>query len=160
MTFAGQAAWITGASSGIGAALAQVHLAAADFHRVQPLAGLKAARARGRKGGRPPLLATDIRVQTAKTILADKGFYPQNKLLGSKREQSRIEAEITATKTEIALNLARIDEARLQIRQIYQQRQEQIAENIAKQRGQNADDQADDDGPDDTHDTHDVSFVE
>ena len=73
------------------------------------------------------------------TILADKGFYPQNKLLGSKREQSRIEAEITATKTEIALNLARIDEARLQIRQIYQQRQEQNAENLAKQRGQNSD---------------------
>ena len=72
-------------------------------------------------------------------ILADKGFYPQNKLLGSKREQSRVEAEITATKTEIALNLARIDEARLQIRQIYQQRQEQNAEALAKQRGQNSD---------------------
>ena len=73
------------------------------------------------------------------TILADKGFYPKNKLLGLQREQSRIEAEIAATKTEIALNTARIEEARLQIRQIYQQRQEQIAENLAKQRGQNAD---------------------
>ncbi len=72
-------------------------------------------------------------------ILADKGFYPKNKLLAMDREQSRIESEITATKTEMALNMARIDEAGLQIRQIHQQRQEQIAETLAKQRGQNAD---------------------
>ena len=32
------------------------------------------------------------------TILADKGFYPKNKLLALQREQSRIEAEITAAK--------------------------------------------------------------
>ncbi len=73
------------------------------------------------------------------SILAEKGFYPKNKLLASQREQSRIEAEIEGTKTEISLNHARIDEGRLQIRQIRQQRQEQIAENLAKQRTQDAD---------------------
>lgn len=71
--------------------------------------------------------------------LAEKGFYPKNKLLALQREQSRIEAEITAAKTEIALNTARISEARLQLRQISQQRQEQIAETLAGQRGKNAD---------------------
>lgn len=45
-----------------------------ELIRERTLAGLKAARARGRKGGRPPLLATDIRVQTAKAILADKSI--------------------------------------------------------------------------------------
>ena len=73
------------------------------------------------------------------SILAEKGYYPRNKLLASEREQSRIEAEIAATKTELSLNAARIDEAHLQIRQIHQQRQEQIAEALAKQRTQNAD---------------------
>jgi len=73
------------------------------------------------------------------TILADKGFYPKNKLLGLQREQSRIEAEIAGTKTEIALNTAKINEARLQLRQISQQRQEQIAETLATQRGKDAD---------------------
>ena len=73
------------------------------------------------------------------TILADKGFYPKNKLLGLQREQSRIEAEIAGTKTDIALNTAKIDEARLQLRQISQQRQEQIAETLATQRGKDAD---------------------
>lgn len=72
------------------------------------------------------------------SILAEKGFYPKNKLLASMREQSRIEAEITATKTEISLNLARIDEARLKIRQIYQEKQESIADNLVKQRTENA----------------------
>ena len=45
-----------------------------ELIRERTLAGLKAARARGRKGGRPPLLATDIRVQTAKAILADQSI--------------------------------------------------------------------------------------
>ena len=73
------------------------------------------------------------------SVLADKGFYPKNKLLASERERSRIEAEITASNTEIALNTAKIGEARLQLRQISQQRQEQIAETLAGQRGKNAD---------------------
>ena len=73
------------------------------------------------------------------TSLADKGFYPKNKLLGLQREQSRIEAEIAGTKTEIALNTAKINEARLQLRQISQQRQEQIAEALATQRGKDVD---------------------
>ena len=45
-----------------------------DLIRERTLAGLKAARARGRKGGRPPLLATDIRVLTARAILADRSI--------------------------------------------------------------------------------------
>lgn len=45
-----------------------------DLIKERTLAGLKAARARGRKGGRPPLLATDIRVLTARAILADRSI--------------------------------------------------------------------------------------
>ena len=37
-------------------------------------AGLTAARARGRKGGGPAILANDPRVQTAKTLHADKNM--------------------------------------------------------------------------------------
>jgi DNA invertase Pin-like site-specific DNA recombinase len=37
-------------------------------------AGLKAARARGRLGGRPPMSASDPRIATAKTLHADKNM--------------------------------------------------------------------------------------
>ena len=37
-------------------------------------AGLKAARARGRLGGRPPMSSDDPRIQTAKKLHADKGM--------------------------------------------------------------------------------------
>jgi DNA invertase Pin-like site-specific DNA recombinase len=56
---------------GIFSALAQFER---ELIRERTLAGLKAARARGRKGGRPPLRPDDHRVQTAKAILRDKSI--------------------------------------------------------------------------------------
>jgi DNA invertase Pin-like site-specific DNA recombinase len=45
-----------------------------DLIRERTKAGLTAARARGRKGGRPAIPVNDPRVQTAKTLHADKNM--------------------------------------------------------------------------------------
>jgi DNA invertase Pin-like site-specific DNA recombinase len=45
-----------------------------DLIRERTKAGLTAARARGRKGGRPTIPVNDPRVQTAKTLHADKNM--------------------------------------------------------------------------------------
>lgn len=45
-----------------------------DLIRERTRAGLTAARARGRMGGRPPVPVDDPRVQTAKTLHADKNM--------------------------------------------------------------------------------------
>jgi|SRR5947209_10266903 len=55
--------------------------------RERTMAGLRAARARGRKGGRPKLLDTDQKVQIARKLHADKGNSIQDicKTLGISR---------------------------------------------------------------------------
>ncbi len=45
-----------------------------ELIRERTLAGLKAARARGRKGGRPAMRPDDVRVQTARAILTDRSI--------------------------------------------------------------------------------------
>jgi DNA invertase Pin-like site-specific DNA recombinase len=45
-----------------------------DLIRERTMAGLTAARARGRNGGRPPIPVDDPRVLTAKTLHADKNM--------------------------------------------------------------------------------------
>jgi HlyD family secretion protein len=66
--------------------------------------------------------------------LADKGFFPRNKLLGLERERSRITGELGLTRDEMARMRETIEEARLQIRAINQNRKEEVAQQLAEVR--------------------------
>ena len=63
-------------TSASGKLIFHIFTALAEFERgliqERTRAGLQAARARGRLGGRKPLVVTDPRIQTAKTLHADK----------------------------------------------------------------------------------------
>ena len=63
--------------------------------------------------------------------LADKGFYPRNKLLGLEREQSRLAGEAGLTQSEVARMQETIEESRLQISQAQQQYVETASQQLA-----------------------------
>jgi HlyD family secretion protein len=70
--------------------------------------------------------------------LADKGYYPRNKLLALQRERDGMAGQVAGVHGEIALNKERLQEARLTIEQTLQQNRQQIAETLAQTRARNA----------------------
>lgn len=76
---------------------------------------------------------------TAVTSLADRGFYPRNKLLGLQRERTRVEADLAMTESEIARFRDSISEMRIQITQIEQRNIEDITQQLADVRSKVSD---------------------
>jgi HlyD family secretion protein len=66
--------------------------------------------------------------------LAEKGYYPKNRLLGLQRERARVEGELGLTRDEMARMRESIEESRLQIAAVQQRRQEEVAQQLAEVR--------------------------
>jgi HlyD family secretion protein len=75
----------------------------------------------------------------AVTSLAERGFYPRNKLLGLQRERTRVEADIGMTEAEISRLEDSIAEQRIQITQIEQRNVEDITQQLADTRAKISD---------------------
>ena len=98
----------------------------------------KTAQATSLKGQIASLTAEYVKV----TPLADRGFYPVNKRLGMERDLIRMKGEIGVAEAEIARGAEIIREARLQIDQVKQKFQEDVAQQLAEARGRLTDTRA------------------
>ena len=95
----------------------------------------RSAHAASLKGQIASLAAEHAKV----TPLVERGFYPVNKRLAMERDLIRLKGELGQAEAEIARSAETIREARLQIEQITQKFQEEVAQQMAEARGRLSD---------------------